>query len=156
MISYFLLFQNSRSSHGAAEQMFYLTEALVLLSLCSPHISTSDKGRASQNSATTRSSLTFEPKRLDFKVPMRLNKSHNESRLKNFILSWLRLFRWWRSNVEGTFSCGLGHDNHYKRFDKLLRGHVYFNDVAEWNFQNVLCNFPNFRRIRKDVKEVLV
>ena len=67
--------------------------------------------------------LMFDPKKLDFKVPMGLNISHNEPCLKDFIgpRSWLI----------------------FNLFDVVCE-----NDVAERNFQNVV-KFVEFSKDRE-------
>ena len=143
---------DSRISEAAMKsvhrQMFYLTEELVLLSLCDPHTSNSEKKELVRTLLQQDRPQTFEPKKPEFKVHLLLNKSHDEPRLKDFIgpRSWLMFDLFdvdvmWMQLSPADWAT----DDHFKRFDKLLHGIVCVNDVAERNVQNVV-EFAEFSK----------
>ena len=72
-------------------QMFYLTEELVLLSLCDKKTSNSEKEELVRTLLRAPHLQTYPPKKPDFKVDLLLNKSHDEPRLSHFVgmRSWL-------------------------------------------------------------------
>ena len=129
-------------------QMFYLTEELILLSLCDPHTSNSEKEELVKTLLQQDRPQTFAPKKPDFKVHLLLNNSHDEPRLKDFIgpRSWLMFglldpdVMWMQLSPPNWAT-----NDHFKRFDKLLHGIVCVNDVAERNVQNVV-EFAEFSK----------
>ena len=72
-------------------QMFYLTEELVLLSLCDKKISNSEKEELVRALLRAPRLQTYPPQKPDFKVDLLLNKSHDDPRLSHFVgmQSWL-------------------------------------------------------------------
>ena len=62
-------------------QMFYLTEELVVLSLCDQNIS--EKEELVRALVQADRPQTFAPKKPDFKVHLLLNKPHDEPRLSD-------------------------------------------------------------------------
>ena len=122
-------------------QMFYLTEELVVLSLCDKNISHSEKDELVRALVQADRPQTFAPKKPDFKVHLLLNKPHDEPRLSDFIgeRSWL-MFDLFDVNVTWMEYPPENRDKieDYRRFHKLVNGIVCVNDVVERNVQNVL------------------
>ena len=129
-------------------QMFYLTEELVMLSLCDKDTDDSKKEELVRALLRQDRPQEFEPQKPKFKVELLLNKNPDEPKLADFVgpRSWLMFdifdvdVLWmqyppsnWNQNPE------------YQRFYGLLNGLICVNDVAERNVQNV-CQYAEFSK----------
>lgn len=133
---------------SVCRQMFYLTEELIVFSLCDENVSYSEKEDLVRALIRADRPQRFIPKKPEFKVHLIKNQPHDVPRLVDFIgdRSWL-VFDLLDVNVT-WMEYPPEHWNNFedfRRFYKLINGIVCVNDVAERNVQNVL-EYAEFSR----------